>query len=362
MNCPDTIVHVEGHRFRMSDARWKIQYDPNALQRMSFATGIPDVLRDFDVSLEQVIAGLPIDPQAFSDPDRRIAYSLISELALRSAKITDCPHFGLLLGSRYDHRSFGFPGLLMEHAPNLETALAAFVRTQTANSRGASTYKHRHDEESVIFGYGIYDRSAVGHAVVYAAVMAVAFNGVMALTRGVARPAEVRFSFRRPADIAPYSKFFKVPVRFDQPETGLVLPLSALAAPIPGARADEFDRLKALAAAEDPPGDRVWSNRVRHAIRPMLLLGDVTSESAAAHFGLSIRALSRRLEAEATSFQRILDDIRYTVARELLTVTDLPIGDIAETLAYSAHAPFDDAFRRWSGSTPSEWRRTIREQ
>jgi len=58
--------------------------------------------------------------------------------------------------------------------------------------------------------------------------------------------------------------------------------------------------------------------------------------------GVDYVVIGTILEAEATSFQRILDDIRYTVARELLTVTDLPIGDIAETLAYSAHAPFDD--------------------
>jgi AraC-like DNA-binding protein len=346
----------------MSDAKWKIQYDPNALQRMSFVTGIPDVLRDFGVTLEQAIAGLPIDPQAFSDLDRRIPYSLISELFLRCAGITDCPHFGLLLGSRHDHRCLGFPGLLMKHAPTLEAALSAFVRMQPTNSRGASTYLHRNDEESVILGYGIYDRSAVGHAVVYAAVMAVAFNAVLALTRGVARPAEVLVSFRRPADIKPYSKFFGVPVRFDQPQTGLVLPLSALAAPIPGARAAEFERLKAQAAAADPPSDRVWTDRVRHSIRPMLLRGNVTTETAAARLGLGLRALSRRLEAEETTFQWILGDIRYVMARELLTVTDMPIGAIADALSYSAHASFVDAFRRWSGTTPSEWRRAIHAQ
>jgi AraC-like DNA-binding protein len=346
----------------MSDAKWKIQFDPNALQRMSFVTGIPDVLRDFGVTLERAIAGLPIDPQAFSDPDRRIPYSLISELFLRCVGMTDCPHFGLLFGSRYDHRCLGFPGLLMEHAPTLEAALFAFVRMQPTSSRGASTYLHRNDEESVILGYGIYDRSAVGHAVVYGAVVAIAFNGVLALTRGVARPVEVLFSFRQPADIKPYSKFFDVPVRFNQPETGLVLPVSALAVPIAGARAAEFERLKAQAAAADPPSDRVWTNRVRHAIRPMLLRGDVTCQRAAARFGLSIRALSRRLEAEGTSFHDILDDIRYAVARELLTVTDLPIGAVADALSYSAHAPFVDAFRRWAGVTPSDWRRAIREQ
>jgi AraC-like DNA-binding protein len=76
---------------------------------------------------------------------------------------------------------------------------------------------------------------------------------------------------------------------------------------------------------------------------------------------VNVRTLSRRLASEGTSFQEILDDIRYAMARELLAVTDMPIGDIADALSYSAHGPFIDAFRRWSGIAPSVWRRASRE-
>ena len=150
-----------------------------------------------------------------------------------------------------------------------------------------------------------------------------------------------------------------MPVRFDQPETGLVLPFSALGAPIPGARADERARLERRTAALAPPSDRVWTDRVRHALRPLLLRGEPTSLSAATHLKLNVRTLSRHLASEGTSFQRILDEIRYATGRELLAVTDMPIGKIAQALSYSAHGPFIDAFRRWSGVAPSEWRRAI---
>ena len=65
---------------------------------------------------------------------------------------------------------------------------------------------------------------------------------------------------------------------------------------------------------------------------------------------MNVRTLSRRLAAEGTS----------SMARELLTVTDLEIGDIAKALSYSAHSPFVDALRRWSGVMPSGWRRAAR--
>jgi AraC-like DNA-binding protein len=339
-----------------------IIYDANAPQRMSLLTGIPDLLREFGVPLEGAIAGLPIDASIFSDPERRIPYSLASEILFRCATIADCPHFGLLLGSRYDHRCLGAPGLWMQNAANLEAALSGFVQLQQTNSRGASVYLHRYVDYGAVFGYGIYDRSAVAHPVVYGLIEALCFNVVRALTNGVALPSEILFSFRKPRDVDPYVRFFGIPVHFDQPQSGLVIPFSALGAPIPGARAEDLVRLKREAAEASPPSDHVWTDRVRPLIRPLFLRGEVTTQTAAARLGLSVRALSRRLETEGTTFHRILDDIRYTAACELLTVTDLPIGDIADALSYSAHAPFVDAFRRWSGITPSEWRRAIREQ
>ena len=109
-----------------------------------------------------------------------------------------------------------------------------------------------------------------------------------------------------------------------------------------------------------PPSDKVWTDRVRHALRPLLLREEPTSFERAAYLKMNVRTLSRRLAAEGTSFQKLLDGVRFAMARELLTVTDLEIGDIAKALSYSAHSPFVDALRRWSGVMPSDWRRAAR--
>jgi AraC-like DNA-binding protein len=344
----------------MSDSSAKKIYATDAPQRMGPLVGVAALLAEFGVPLESALAGLSLDPEIFSDPERRISYALAAEVIQRCATLSNCPHFGLLLGSRHDHRSLGAPGLWMQNSPDLETALAGFVALQQGNSRGASVYLHRYGD-AVIFGYGIYERGAVAHEQIYALIEALAFNTVRALTRGVAQPVEVLFSFRRPRETKPYSDLFGVPIRFDQPESGLVLPLSALRAPIPGARPEELQRLERLAAGMAPARHRVWTDRVRHALRPLLLRGEPTSASSAANLSVNVRTLSRRLASEGTSFQEILDDIRYAIARELLAVTDMPIGDIAAALSYTAHGPFIDAFRRWSGVAPSVWRRAIRD-
>ncbi|MFG1377460.1 helix-turn-helix domain-containing protein [Xanthobacter autotrophicus] len=71
------------------------------------------------------------------------------------------------------------------------------------------------------------------------------------------------------------------------------------------------------------------------------------------------RTLNRRLLEAGSSFVAIRDEVRFRVAQELLALTDLPVGDIASALSFSAHSNFVRAFRRWAGVTPTVWRSSI---
>jgi AraC-like DNA-binding protein len=63
---------------------------------------------------------------------------------------------------------------------------------------------------------------------------------------------------------------------------------------------------------------------------------------------------------EQTSFQSILDDVRSTRARHLLSPGDAPIAEIAFALDFGDAGVFTRSFRRWTGSSPSDWRRQNR--
>jgi AraC-like DNA-binding protein len=78
----------------------------------------------------------------------------------------------------------------------------------------------------------------------------------------------------------------------------------------------------------------------------------------AGQLALSTRTLRRRLEEEGSSFQGILDEVRFGLARDYLHNSSLPIEQIAELLAYSTPGNFSQAFKRWSGSSPRDYRNT----
>ncbi|TJY55931.1 AraC family transcriptional regulator [Sinimarinibacterium sp. CAU 1509] len=73
-------------------------------------------------------------------------------------------------------------------------------------------------------------------------------------------------------------------------------------------------------------------------------------------FGLSERAMRRRLGEEGESFRDLLGGVRYAKARDLLRTTDLNVETIAERLGYSEPAAFIHAFQRWSATTPMAYR------
>jgi len=51
----------------------------------------------------------------------------------------------------------------------------------------------------------------------------------------------------------------------------------------------------------------------------------------------------------------IKDAVRFAAARELLSLTALPVGEVAMA-DFASPSAFIHAFRRWSGTAPGRWR------
>jgi AraC-like DNA-binding protein len=83
-------------------------------------------------------------------------------------------------------------------------------------------------------------------------------------------------------------------------------------------------------------------------------LGDIANRMA-----LSERTLRRRLRALGTSYNRILQDVRSSTAREWLRDSNLTMESIAWRLGYTETANFRHAFKRWTGQSPQAFRRQL---
>ena len=74
--------------------------------------------------------------------------------------------------------------------------------------------------------------------------------------------------------------------------------------------------------------------------------------------GIGVRSLRRRLQEEGASFVDLADETRATLAKQLLAQDDQGIEQAAYELGFADPSAFHRAFRRWTGMTPREFRRT----
>jgi AraC-like DNA-binding protein len=79
-------------------------------------------------------------------------------------------------------------------------------------------------------------------------------------------------------------------------------------------------------------------------------------ESVASELCVSLRTLRRQLSNEGTSFRALLDEVRETLAIQMLEETALTMEQIAVRLGYSDTANFFHAFKRWTGFPPKHFR------
>jgi methylphosphotriester-DNA--protein-cysteine methyltransferase len=74
------------------------------------------------------------------------------------------------------------------------------------------------------------------------------------------------------------------------------------------------------------------------------------------------RTLARRLAAEDLIFSGIQEDMRQDLARHYLADASHRISRIAWPLGFQEVSAFTQAFKRWTGQTPTQMRSRITEQ
>lgn len=98
------------------------------------------------------------------------------------------------------------------------------------------------------------------------------------------------------------------------------------------------------------------AQQVQAAIAAGLAQGQVRLASVAEQLKLSPRTLQRKLSEDGATFQQLLDQVRFELAKEYLSRPQLSLVDIAFLLGYQEQSAFNHAFREWAGVNPGAWR------
>jgi AraC-like DNA-binding protein len=178
------------------------------------------------------------------------------------------------------------------------------------------------------------------------------------LCQGQLDPLAIDFVNPGPPDVTPYISFFRCPVRFNQPFTRIVLPLTALQMPL---RQSDPLLLELLApqveaALSQLPDAANLIETTRRIIANIAPDGVPELEQVAHELYLSPQVLYKRLADQGVNFRNLREDVLHQLAESHLMDESLPLSEVSALLGYTEQSAFSRAFKRWTGLTPAQWR------
>jgi AraC-like DNA-binding protein len=106
------------------------------------------------------------------------------------------------------------------------------------------------------------------------------------------------------------------------------------------------------------PGDDL-AGSLRLVLKSYLPDGSPGIGLAAQLSGMTVRTLQRQLADQGTTYSRLLSELRHDLAIYLLRDSTRSVADVGRELGYRDPAIFTRAFRRWTGTTPSNFRSVL---
>jgi len=333
---------------------------------VAYLQGLLDYLARQGVDSAELLERVQLSPQLLAQRDQRIAASTYLELLGHGVRLTGDEQLGLHLGEAVRPGYYGVLGYLIMSCATLADALhrqaryAALVgnlgqvdladeppraglEPQVAHSwQPLLPQQKRQLSEETLAGWVTFGHWISGLDI---------------------PPTEVRFQHAAPADTSEYQRIFRCPVLFDQADNALVFPKRLLATPL--GQADAQVRLMLDAYADRLLGEIQQGHsvldRARLELSRQLPEAGADLQQIAARLALSPRTLQRRLREAGLSFNQLVDETRQQLVLNYLRDPALELAEIAFLVGFSEPGSLARAFRRWTGQSPGEYRRSLKE-
>ncbi|MEP6883130.1 MAG: AraC family transcriptional regulator [Gammaproteobacteria bacterium] len=169
------------------------------------------------------------------------------------------------------------------------------------------------------------------------------------------------FNYSEPTHGAEYRLMYSANLSFDRSHTLIAFDASYLDLPVVQNERSikEFLRTAPESILIKYKNSSSLSARVRRRLR-QCLPGEVPDfEQLAEEINMTPATIRRRLHEEGESYQSIKDQLRRDLAISYLSHSNRSVMDIAMELGFSERSAFHRAFRKWTGASPGEFRRTL---
>ncbi len=318
-----------------------------------------NILKKYRQPPDEVFKEAGLDPSIIFKTGKRYPVNKTVTLWKEAAKKISDPCFGLSVADCWHPSHLGTLGYAMLASTSLRSTLKCLIRFHKVVSDIPFGTLHEDPKKQALV-LTLTDREddiylpQLEDAVLTLVLSILRMNYQRELT-----PLEVSLKHPAPECSYMYYEFFKSPVRFDAHESNLALPLSVVDVRLIGANeevAELNEHLMNRYIAQLSYESLI--DRIKRVVIEHLPSGDATVENAAERLGMSVRTLQRQLQMEGTSFVNILHKTRWELARQYVRDTDMDLTEIAFLLGFSELSTFSRSFKKWTGKSPTHYRRS----
>lgn len=321
-------------------------------------------VRSHDRDPEALLLHYGLDTARLAEPRGRLSIPRYMRLGHAAIQLTGDPALGLQMGQHACFAHFGLSGITAAQAPNVREASRAMTRFEllyARNYRGQSSF-HEDAKGSWLRFYSISPYNAYNRFVVD--WMLSGWHAQLSKLCGQVLTVEkVEIEFPAPTYAERYSELFGCPVEFSAGFNQLRLSNAVLSLKGVEHVPHSWRELLQLCESELEQLTRTHSlqERITLMLGPLLHGREPDLEDIARRLQLPTWTLRRKLAEEGTQYRAILNDTRRDLAMTYIRDTELSFGEIAYLLGFASAEAFQRAFKRWSGSTPGEFRRSRRQ-
>ena len=165
---------------------------------------------------------------------------------------------------------------------------------------------------------------------------------------------EVHFTHADPGDRAEYERILGAPVVFGCDRNAFLVEESLMYLKLspPDRYVFGIFSERADALIESLKSSSTIRGRVESLLIPILHTGVLDMARIAQSLGLGRQTLYRKLKAEGTNYEKLLDELRHKMALHYLSAKKVSLNETAYLTGYSDPTAFSRAYKRWTGTRP----------
>jgi AraC-like DNA-binding protein len=326
---------------------------------------IVDLLAREGVPAEDALRGVKLTERALHLGATRISLTQVLQACRNAAELSPDAHFAFHTGLRFHVSTYGMYGFAIFSSTNYRQAVEfALEHQQLATPLVAFSFREEHRRGVWILTPLPYYSAGPR---LFKFLLELELGAIISLHRDVMgasfAPKEIQLPFAPPRDAEIYPRMLGCRVLFGRSEGKLILDAAWLDRENPFR--NELAYMEMVKLCDALMEELKLRTGIAGKVRELLLMNGMqptSFESLANGLHMTGRTLRRKLRDEKTSFRKIVDELRMHVAAKYLRETELTIREIAHCVGFSEDAAFRHAFRRWTRTSPREFRGRLRNE